>query len=197
MEQKKNIKIVVLGDIGHSPRMVNHAISLAKCGHTVDVIGYKESELPHQFRIASNIYHHFLIPCPKISFKLLNYIWKTIWTAINLFFILAITRSADMVLVQNPPAIPSLIVSWIYCKIIRAKLIIDWHNYANTIMALNVGRKSLLVSLTKIIEKSIGKLANYNFCVSKAMKSDLHENWGIRLEYNFSDFMFLFMYDMK
>lgn len=182
MEQKKNVKIVVLGDIGHSPRMANHAVSLADLGNKVDVIGYGESELPHQFKITPNIYHHYLFPCPKIGFKLLNYIWKTLWTSLNLLFLLAITRKADVVLVQNPPAIPSLVISWIYCKLVGAQLIIDWHNYAHTIMALSVGKRSPLVSLTKKIEKTIGRKADYNFCVSEVMKKDLHENWGIRSE---------------
>lgn len=32
--------VVVLGDIGLSPRMQYHALSLAKQGHPVDFIGY-------------------------------------------------------------------------------------------------------------------------------------------------------------
>lgn len=35
------VQVVVLGDIGRSPRMQYHAISLAKHGHNVDIVGYK------------------------------------------------------------------------------------------------------------------------------------------------------------
>lgn len=41
--QKRNVRIqvVVLGDIGRSPRMQYHALSIAKHGGTVDLIGYQ------------------------------------------------------------------------------------------------------------------------------------------------------------
>ncbi len=34
-------QVLVLGDIGRSPRMQYHALSVAKCGAHVDLIGYK------------------------------------------------------------------------------------------------------------------------------------------------------------
>ncbi|KAL3285282.1 hypothetical protein HHI36_019392 [Cryptolaemus montrouzieri] len=181
-ENKKNVKIVVLGDIGHSPRMANHAVSLAEKGNIVDIIGYGDSDPANSLKLAPNIYYHYLTPCPRISFKLLNYILKTIWTSINLLFLLIITRKADMVLVQNPPAIPALYMAWFYCKCIGSELIIDWHNYAHTIMAMSVGENSPLVSITRKVESAIGKRADYNFCVSRAMQKDLYEKWQIRTE---------------
>jgi len=39
----KHAAVVVLGDIGRSPRMMNHAVSLAKAGFRVSLIGYAES----------------------------------------------------------------------------------------------------------------------------------------------------------
>lgn len=36
----KSVQVVVLGDIGRSPRMQYHAISLAKSGARVDLIGF-------------------------------------------------------------------------------------------------------------------------------------------------------------
>ncbi|KAK9876717.1 hypothetical protein WA026_014956 [Henosepilachna vigintioctopunctata] len=187
VKKRKNIKIVVLGDIGHSPRMTNHAVCLAEKGHTVDIIGYGDSDPINTLKLNSRIYYHYLFRCPEINakwlpLKLLNYIFKTIWTTFNLLFLMLITRKSDMVLVQNPPAIPAMYVSWIYCKIIGAELVIDWHNYAHTIMAMSVGEKSPLVTLTKNIEVAIGRRADYNFCVSKAMKKDLYANWQIRTE---------------
>ena len=38
---KLRFQIVVLGDIGRSPRMQYHAISISKHGGLVDLIGYK------------------------------------------------------------------------------------------------------------------------------------------------------------
>lgn len=46
VEAKKiNVCIVVLGDIGRSPRMQYHAQSLILEGYNVDIIGYTDSPL--------------------------------------------------------------------------------------------------------------------------------------------------------
>jgi len=37
---KNSVCIIVLGDIGRSPRMQYHALSFLKCGFDVDIIGY-------------------------------------------------------------------------------------------------------------------------------------------------------------
>lgn len=41
MRKRLMVQVVVLGDIGRSPRMRYHAASLADSGCTVDLIGYK------------------------------------------------------------------------------------------------------------------------------------------------------------
>ena len=38
--QRPRIQVLVLGDIGRSPRMQNHALSTSKHGGIVDLIGY-------------------------------------------------------------------------------------------------------------------------------------------------------------
>merc|ERR1712225_79962 len=44
-EPKISVQVLVLGDIGRSPRMQYHAMSIAKHGGRVDMIGYQESTL--------------------------------------------------------------------------------------------------------------------------------------------------------
>jgi beta-1,4-mannosyltransferase len=39
-EPKVSVKVLVLGDIGRSPRMTYHAMSIARHGGRVDMIGY-------------------------------------------------------------------------------------------------------------------------------------------------------------
>jgi beta-1,4-mannosyltransferase len=39
--EDEHIQILVVGDIGRSPRMQYHALSVAKHGRKVDIIGYK------------------------------------------------------------------------------------------------------------------------------------------------------------
>lgn len=39
-EKQVSLQVLVLGDIGRSPRMTYHALSIAKHGGRVDLIGY-------------------------------------------------------------------------------------------------------------------------------------------------------------
>ena len=40
MEKRKHIVVLVLGDVGRSPRMQYHALSLLENGHYVTLVGY-------------------------------------------------------------------------------------------------------------------------------------------------------------
>lgn len=180
MCESKNVCVVVLGDIGRSPRMQYHSLSLAEMGHKVDILGYGETQPLADVKSASSIYYHYMMPCPQIPIRLLNYAFKTIWQTINLMFLMFFIRRPDIILVQNPPAVPTLIVCWIAAKILRAKLFVDWHNYAHSIMALNLSKDHVLVKITKLIEKFVGQRANCNFCVTNSMKEHLMKNWNIQ-----------------
>lgn len=52
-EPKTTVQILVLGDIGRSPRMQYHALSIAKHGGQVDIIGYhgelRRADICHWF----------------------------------------------------------------------------------------------------------------------------------------------------
>jgi beta-1,4-mannosyltransferase len=41
--KSRRVAVLVLGDVGRSPRMQNHAVSLATAGWDVDLIGHKGS----------------------------------------------------------------------------------------------------------------------------------------------------------
>lgn len=97
-----------------------------------------------------------------------------------MFYTLILSGKHQILLVQNPPAIPTLFVSWIYCKIFRAKLIIDWHNYAYTILSLSINHSNPLVKFSRVYECYIGQLAHSNLCVTEAMKKDLKTKWNIK-----------------
>ncbi|KAK5642070.1 hypothetical protein RI129_008237 [Pyrocoelia pectoralis] len=181
MKKTKNVCVVVLGDIWRSPRMQYHALSLADHGCKVDMVGYSESAPSDNIKLTPLIRYHYLIPYPVLPLpRTLNYIFKTLWQSFTLLFVLVMNNTPDTVIVQNPPAVPSLLICWFYTLLARANLIIDWHNYAHTIMALSVGPTNVLVKLTKEIEHFIGKRANVNFCVTKAMRKDLEERWSIK-----------------
>ena len=45
----------------------------------------------------------------------------------------------DVILVQNPPAAPTLAVAWLAARLRGARLVIDWHNLSHTILAVRLG----------------------------------------------------------
>jgi hypothetical protein len=52
----KRVWIIVLGDVGRSPRMQNHAKSFAENGHLVEIVGYCESRVNQVRKIIFFVY---------------------------------------------------------------------------------------------------------------------------------------------
>jgi len=66
-----------------------------------------------------------------------------------LWMMLARLPSPAVVLLQLPPAVPTMAVVSLAAWWHHAKLIYDWHNFAYTLMALNLGRHHWLVSASE------------------------------------------------
>ncbi|KAL0215033.1 hypothetical protein P9112_007217 [Eukaryota sp. TZLM1-RC] len=173
--------VVVLGDLGHSPRMSYHAHSLSSNGLTVDLIGYSGSELHPLISNDENIIVHQKTSPFKVSRNKLLFIPTALLKIIFQFFqflfcLLSVPRS-DYILVQNPPSMPILTVVFIVKLIRNSKVIIDWHNFGYTILGMK--HKGLAPLLLKQYEKFFGKCGDLHFCVSFAMKTFLHSHFGI------------------
>jgi beta-1,4-mannosyltransferase len=122
-----------------------------------------------------------MTPFPEIQLpRIVKYIFKIFWSILSLLSIFFSVKKADVLMLQNPPGIPALALCYIYCRIVKAKFIIDWHNYTYTIMALEASSRSLFVRIAKAIEFYFGRKSDLNFCVTEAMKRDLMENWDIQ-----------------
>ncbi|KAH7643103.1 ALG1, chitobiosyldiphosphodolichol beta-mannosyltransferase isoform X2 [Dermatophagoides farinae] len=178
--QTRSVCICVSGDIGHSPRMQYHSLSLAEVGYHVDIVADQESR-PHE-KLLSNprIRIHPLSSYQSIRCfpRIINYFFKILFNTIFLLWNLMLIPRPDYILVQNPPSVPTLAIVWFVCRIRSCKFIIDWHNYGHTIMALSLGAKHPLVRLYSRIEFNFGKRSDYSFCVTRAMKDDLRERTG-------------------
>ncbi|GAB6020785.1 mannosyltransferase [Chamberlinius hualienensis] len=174
--RRRRVCVVVLGDIGRSPRMMFHAMSLAEEGFPVDLIGYGGST-PSQKLLKNKLItvRHMSEPplCIKRMPRLLGYGFKALWQFLTLLYALFSVFRASHVLVQNPPSVPTLAAVWLYSTIQRCKLIIDWHNYGYSILALSLSNKHLLVRFSKWFEIYFGGKAQAHLCVTKALKSDL------------------------
>eukprot|EP00298_Acanthocystis_sp_HF-20_P005206 c15452_g1_i2.p1 GENE.c15452_g1_i2~~c15452_g1_i2.p1 ORF type:complete len:440 (-),score=158.56 c15452_g1_i2:144-1463(-) len=183
---KKSVAVVVLGDIGRSPRMQYHAISLAKSGFNVSLVGYLDSELHPEIQnksLAIHVYSLLSLGAASARGNIVLYIlfaiFKVFATIFMLFFTLLFRiPSPSTILVQNPPSIPTLFVVWIVCRLRRCKFVIDWHNYGYSIVALSQ-KNSFLINFAKKYEETFGKLADDGICVSEAMQYDLKKRLNI------------------
>ncbi|KAH6635017.1 glycosyl transferases group 1-domain-containing protein, partial [Chaetomium sp. MPI-SDFR-AT-0129] len=173
-----SVQILVLGDIGRSPRMTYHALSIAKHGGRVDLIGYLET-LPHPDVVNNPNITITSLPVPPSRPPSIPFIlfapFKVIHQVIHLTHLLAHTLApAQWLLVQNPPTIPTLAIASLTCRLRNTKLIIDWHNYGWTILANTRGStRHPLVILSKLYECYFGRLGDLHLTVTNAMARQL------------------------
>ncbi|XP_041943570.1 chitobiosyldiphosphodolichol beta-mannosyltransferase [Alosa sapidissima] len=180
-DKNRHVCVLVLGDIGRSPRMQYHAISLAKHGYSVSFVGFFGTK-PHEDVIANG--KITIIPISEVKGltvgpKILRYVTKVVVQSLQLLYTLMKIKHFSHILMQNPPGLPSIAVTWLVSSLRGVKFIIDWHNYGYTIMALTHGQRHPIVRVAKWYEKFFGRFSNYNLCVTKAMKEDLLKNWSI------------------
>ena len=163
-----SVGILVLGDIGRSPRMQFHAMSLADNGFSVNLIGFAGTEPPEaltqhpQITLKHLPELHKVLPNPmaKVFAKLpfiLQAPVKLVFQLLHLLLLfLVVLPRLEFILVQNPPAIPTLMVVQFVCLVTRAKLVIDWHNLAYSILALKYpSSNSLSLSTLQLSQCSL------------------------------------------
>ncbi|XP_061761628.1 chitobiosyldiphosphodolichol beta-mannosyltransferase isoform X1 [Nerophis ophidion] len=179
---ERRVCVLVLGDIGRSPRMQYHALALSKHGYRVTLVGFLDSK-PHKDVLSDERIHIIAITEVKGirgGPKILTYVTKVLVQFVQLLVVLLRMKLQAQILMQNPPGLPGIAAAWLVCVLRGSRLVIDWHNYGFTIMALSLGKTHLLVRLAKWYEHVFGTLATHNLCVTNAMKDDLHQNWGIK-----------------
>ncbi|KAF2273938.1 beta-1,4-mannosyltransferas-like protein [Westerdykella ornata] len=180
--------VVVLGDIGRSPRMQYHAISIAKNGGRVYLIGYVESEIHPQILSDSRITVVPIAPAPAFLRQSSRALFpviaplKALWQAGSLYWALCYraVHPGRWMLVQNPPSIPTLAVASLVCLFRNTRLVCDWHNFGYTILALKLGPKHPLVWISAFYERFFSRLAISHLTVTHAMKDVLEKQFGIK-----------------
>lgn len=182
-----SVQVVVLGDIGRSPRMQYHALSVAANGGKVDIIGYTGAEI-HPDILQSRLINIVPIqPWPKalqldnrILF-LLSAPFKVLWQIWSLYYALSYrTRASKWMLIQNPPTIPTLVVCRLVTWLRKTRLVIDWHNFGYSILALRLGQQHPLVRFAKWYEIYFASSGVYaHFCVTNAMARVLQQDFHL------------------
>ncbi|KAG1889273.1 glycosyltransferase family 33 protein [Suillus subluteus] len=180
----RSVAILVLGDVGRSPRMMYHAESFAKLEFDTYLIGYKGSKPILSLTSLSNIRLSYLSEPPplvtRIPFVLAAPI-KILYQIATILYTLVfdIPRPPEFIMVQNPPSIPTLALVWLVGGIMGSKVIIDWHNLGYSILALRLGETHLLVNIAKRFEIIFGRSAYAHLFVTNAMRNHLEQEWGL------------------
>ncbi|EWC47442.1 hypothetical protein DRE_00410 [Drechslerella stenobrocha 248] len=185
-DRKGRVAVLVLGDIGRSPRMQYHALSLANNGWGVDLIGYDESAPRPEILSSVNIKILPLPPPPpllatssKALFPLIAP-FKVLFQLSALFYLLLyIIQPPSYILVQNPPSIPTLFIARVAALLRNSRLVIDWHNFGYSILGLKLGDGHPLVRISKWYERTFGGGAYANFTVTHKMKKVLGSDFGV------------------
>lgn len=180
------VTVVVLGDLGRSPRMLYHAAAMADSDADVDLVGALEHDLPAAVRDHPRVRVHRMpeaavaarhdLPRPLFvavaAWNVLRQTWTLLATLLR-----RVPRPA-VILVQSPPAIPTLVVGWIAARLRGARLIVDWHNLGWAMLALSLGERHPLVRLARGHERWAGRRADAHLCVSNVLAERLAA-WGV------------------
>ena len=85
----------------------------------------------------------------------------------------------DLVLVQNPPAFPTLAVTWFALRGADVRFVIDWHNLGYTLLQRRLGRWHPAVRIARWIERRDARRVDANLCVSRGMAAFLQSRFGV------------------
>jgi beta-1,4-mannosyltransferase len=167
--------------------MQYHALALAANGYQVDLVGYEGKRPRPEILAHSRITCHFLRPSalrarpwlPRALFAPATLADALTGTPQLLARLLAVSAGTDVLLVQTPPAIPTLALALLVARARRARLVIDWHNLGHTMLALRLGPRHPAVALMRRAEETLGRRAHAHLCVSAALRRRLVEQ-GMR-----------------
>ncbi|KAI9167075.1 Chitobiosyldiphosphodolichol beta-mannosyltransferase [Paramyrothecium foliicola] len=178
--EDEHIQVLVVGDIGRSPRMQYHAISVTKHARHVDIVAYKETARHPELIGNPRVEMFPLAPQPEwitwgnlpffinIPAKVIQQFWTLFRT------LMYTTPPAQWIIIQNPPSIPTFHVALLVAIIRGSKLMVDWHNYGHTILAQKAILRPL-VPIYRAYEMWLGKyLGNANLTVTDAMARQLN-----------------------
>jgi len=167
-----------------------HAHALASNGVDVDLVGLEGTPLPREITDEPRItVHRLQTPRLKIRGELTGstYAVAGLFDALRISFRLWRTlrtlRRPDLVLVQNPPAFPTLAVSWFSLRRSGVRFVVDWHNLGYTLLQLRLGQWHPAVRLARWFERRDARRADANICVSRGLAAFLESRFGVKQAY--------------
>ena len=165
--------------------MQYHAQALAAQNLDVHLIGFEGTPLPKAITEDPRITVHRLNPATlrRGAFsgstyavaglldatRLSHRLWRTLKTLPKL----------DLVVVQNPPAFPTLAVAWFTLHQRGVRFVIDWHNLGFTMLRFHLGGWHPAVRLARWLERRDARRVDGNLCVSRGLAAFLASRFGV------------------
>jgi beta-1,4-mannosyltransferase len=162
-----------------------HAQALSAAGVDVDLVGFEGTPLSHAITNDPRITIHRLSAsmlrrgAPSISYSPIAFI-DTLRIGLRLWKMLRSLPTPDLVLVQNPPAFPTLTVTRLALAKKTARFVIDWHNIGYTVLRLRLGQWHPAVRLARWLERRDAGFAAANLCVSRGLAEFLKSRFGLK-----------------
>lgn len=179
-ESAKRATVLVLGDLGRSPRMLNHARALAGHGWQVNLVGFAGARLPPDLAESRRVGVTVLADSagrrpvsPSRVGAPFRQAWRGIALGFGLLRALPPFAPAHAIIVQNPPGIPTLPIAWLMARLSSSRLIVDWHNLTAAMLRLKLPPSHPLVAASGAVERWVGRHADANLFVSSAMAARL------------------------
>ena len=166
--------------------MQYHALALAVNDGTVDLIGLEGAPLHTRLTAEARVRTHRLRDgfASRTAGGRRRYVWLSAARAAvhagRLLSTLLRVPKPKVILVQNPPASPTLWAAWTAARLRGAKLVIDWHNLSHAILAVPLGDDHRAVRALARSERRWGRRADAHLAVSSALAEWLRREWGVR-----------------
>jgi beta-1,4-mannosyltransferase len=178
--------VVSLGDLGRSARMLYHARALAANGVDVDLVGFEGTPLPKAVTDEPRITIRRLDPA---TLRLRGHFFGASYAvaglldagrlSLRLWRTLRKLKRPDLVLIQNPPAFPTLPVALFSLRGRGVRFVIDWHNLGYTLLRLRLGRWHPAVRLARWLERRDARRVDANLTVSRSLAGFLDSRFGV------------------
>lgn len=86
-----------------------------------------------------------------------------------------------LILVQTPPALPTLPIAWLVGRLTGARVLVDWHNLGHTCLSYALRKKQgfsgkrlpFTVNIYRLLEHCFGALTDAHICVTRALQQHL------------------------
>jgi len=167
--------------------MQYHAASLAAGGGDVDLIGLAGAAVAPAVESNPRIQVHRFADRGQegrnkggIRRFVFGSAIRAVGQGARLFGTLMRIPKPNTILVQNPPAFPTLFVAWLVARLRGARFVIDWHNLSHTIVAVKVGEGHRAVKALARSERRWAKRADAHLTVSKALAGWLTREYGVK-----------------